>query len=125
VLAQQMHDPFALNPPLDPGDPPSSVEIAGDGSMAALVPAHRALTWQLTTGAGAPVVRERYWLTFQPGEIRTCASCHGLNSVDQANHTVPTNPPEALRTLLQWWKSILLVARFEGGGTGEWSETSP
>ena len=39
--------------------------------MAAFVPARRAMTWQLTDPAGAPVVRERYWLTFQPGEIRT------------------------------------------------------
>jgi hypothetical protein len=121
VLAQRMHDPRALNPPLDAGDPPSSVEIADDGSTAALVPAHRALTWQLTTATGAPVVRERYWLTFKRGEIRVCASCHGLNSADQEGETAPQNSPEALRKLLQWWKSLLFAAHFEGGDVAEWS----
>jgi hypothetical protein len=72
--------------------------------MAAFVPARRALTWQLTDPNGSPVVRERFWLTFQPGEIRTCTSCHGLNTRDQAGHAVPTNPPEALRRLLKAWK---------------------
>ncbi len=71
--------------------------------MAAFVPAQRAVTWQLTDNAGEGVVRERYWLTFQPGEIRVCASCHGLSGVDQAGNNVPTNPPQALLTLLQHW----------------------
>jgi hypothetical protein len=108
VLAQLLHDPAATakNPP-DPGGPPSSVKIASDGSIAAFVPAHRATSWQTTDGTGTPVVRERYWLTFQPGEVRVCASCHGLNSHDQANETVPTNEPAALHTLLQAWKASL------------------
>jgi hypothetical protein len=50
-------------------------------------------------------VRERYWLTYQPGEIRTCAVCHGLNVADQAGRSVPTNAPAALRDLLRHWKS--------------------
>jgi hypothetical protein len=73
--------------------------------MAAFVPARRALSWQLTDASGTPVVRERYWLTFQPGEIRVCTSCHGLNDKDQAGHTAPTNPPQALSQLLQFWKT--------------------
>ena len=125
VLAQRMHDSRALNPALDPGDPPSSVEIGDDGSMAAFVPAHRALSWQLTDGAGTSIVRERYWLTFQPGEIRTCASCHGLNDVDQAGQNVPQNPPEALRALLVWWKSLIFASPFESGDTGDWSIAAP
>jgi len=52
-------------------------------------------------------VRERYWLTFQPGEVRLCSSCHGLSSKDQANHVEPTNQPEALRQVLQYYKSVL------------------
>ena len=127
VLAQKLHDPRAINPPLPAGAPPASVELGGDGSMAALVPAERALTWHLTNGAGTPVVRERYWLTFQPGEIRVCTSCHGLNSLDQSNpgSAAPQNPPEALRTLLQWWKSQIFVAHFEDGNTAEWSAAVP
>ncbi|HEX3535004.1 MAG TPA: hypothetical protein VHT23_12380 [Gemmatimonadaceae bacterium] len=81
------------------------MEIASDGSFAALVPARRALTWQTTDGAGTPVVRERYWLTFQPGEVRSCPACHGVNSHDQRGQPAPQNPPEALRTLLRFWKT--------------------
>jgi len=42
---------------------------------------------------------------FCPGEIRTCASCHGVNTVDQANHPPPTNTPLALISLLNYWKT--------------------
>ncbi|MGE0641799.1 MAG: hypothetical protein AB7G12_14720 [Thermoanaerobaculia bacterium] len=125
ILAQRMHDARALNPPLAPGAPAASVEIGDDGSMAAFVPAHRAMTWQLTDGAGTSVVRERYWLTFQPGEIRLCTSCHGLNSEDQAGQPPPANAPEALRTLLRWWKNVIFTAHFEDGDTGEWSSSNP
>ncbi len=105
VIAQILHEPAALANNLpNPSGPTGSVAIAKDGSMAAFVPTRRALTWQLTDGAGSGVVRERYWLTFQPGEIRVCGSCHGLSSLDQAGHTAPTNPPQALLQLLQSWK---------------------
>jgi hypothetical protein len=104
VLAQPMHAPNAINPPST--GPAGSVVLSPDGSMAAFVPAGRAMTWQLTDADGAGVVRERYWLTFQPGEIRVCTSCHGLNTLDQAGDPMPANPPEALRTLLQWWQGI-------------------
>jgi hypothetical protein len=104
VIAQAMHDSAVDNPPNATG-PVASVKLGDDGSMAAFVPARRALTWHLTDPTGASVVKERYWLTFQPGEIRTCTSCHGLNTKDQANHPTPTNSPAALRTLLQYWKT--------------------
>ena len=122
VLAQILHDPRVNNPP-NPGGPEGSVAVGLDGSLAAFVPTRRALTWQLTDGAGEGVVRERYWLTFQPGEIRICASCHGLNSQDQAGGGVPTNPPEALRALLQHWKdnAFMFTDGFETGDTSAWS----
>ena len=82
----------------------SSVKIAADGSVAALVPARRAMSWQTTDAAGTPVVRERYWITFQPGEVRVCGSCHGVNSRDQLGRPAPQNSPEALRAVLQAWK---------------------
>ncbi len=85
-----------------------SVKIASDGSMAAIVPAHRALSWQLTDGKGTPVVRERYWVTVQSGEIRVCASCHGINTVDQLGLSKPMHKPEALRQLLQHWKTQVI-----------------
>jgi hypothetical protein len=40
----------------------------------------------------------------QPGEIRTCAGCHGENSKNQAGLGKPLNKPEALRQLLRYWK---------------------
>jgi hypothetical protein len=106
VLAQPLHDAKAVgaNPPS--AGPAGSVAVASDGSVAAFVPARRALSWQLTDSAGTPVVRERYWVTFQPGEIRLCASCHGLNERDQAGNATPTNPPKALLELLGRWKTL-------------------
>lgn len=121
VLAQVMHDPAVTNPPSTGAA--GSVTLGLDGSMAAFVPARRALSWQLTDPQNEPVVRERYWLTFQPGEIRVCASCHGLSSLDQAGQTEPTNQPEALRQLLQFWKSQAPIFSdgFESGNTAGWS----
>lgn len=105
VLARTLHDPAATNPP-NPTGPEGSVSIASDGSVAAFVPARRALSWQLTDVQGIGVVRERYWLNFQPGEIRTCTSCHGLNTLDQAGHATPQNAPLAFTNLLEHYQSL-------------------
>ena len=105
VLARKMHDPAATaaNPP-STITPQGNVQVALDGSVAAFVPARRAMSWQLSDPNHTGVVRERYWLTFQPGEVRVCASCHGLNSKDQLEQGHPTNTPSALVALLQFWK---------------------
>lgn len=105
VLAQPMHEFAAVDSNPLSGGPVGSVKIASDGSLAAFVPAQRALTWQLTDAVGTGLVRERVWLTFQPGEIRTCNNCHGLSTLDQAGQTTPTNPPQALLALLNYWKA--------------------
>jgi hypothetical protein len=94
-----------FNPP-NAGAPPGSVKIAADGSTAAFVPANRAMAWQTVDPAGEAVVRERVWVTFQPGEVRVCGSCHGVNKVDQAGKGAPQNKPEALRNLLKHWKTL-------------------
>ncbi|MEZ5292808.1 MAG: hypothetical protein R2745_17130 [Vicinamibacterales bacterium] len=104
VLAQPMHDPAVQNPPLQT-PLQGAVKIGRDGSMAAFVPARRALSWHLTGPTGTPVVRERYWLTFQPGEIRTCTSCHGVNTKDQLNRPEPQNKPEALAELMRFYRN--------------------
>ncbi len=83
---------------------PGAVRLGADGSFAAFVPARRALTWQLTDADGGPVVRERSWVSFQPGEIRVCAACHGINTASQTGTSTPTNPPAALRALLTDWR---------------------
>jgi hypothetical protein len=92
--------------PANAGGPAGSVKIAPDGSTAAFVPAQRALTWQVTDTGGNAVVRERVWITFQPGEVRVCASCHGLNKADQAGNPPPLNKPEALRSLVRYWNTL-------------------
>jgi hypothetical protein len=101
VLARLMHD--ATNPS-PAGAPPASVAIGLDGSMAAFVPARRAMSWQLTDPTGTPVVRERNWVSFAPGEIRSCPACHGINKEDQAGQPVVTNEPAAFTALLRAWK---------------------
>ncbi|MDB5958829.1 MAG: hypothetical protein JWP59_123 [Massilia sp.] len=109
VLAQPLHDGAAVAAngvdPANRSGPAGSVKIARDGSTAAFVPARRALTWQTVDPAGTPIVRERNWITFQAGEMRTCASCHGTNTVNQAGLAAPMNKPEALRQLLRHWKA--------------------
>lgn len=106
LIAQLMHDEPALSEnPLNEGAPPSTVRVASDGSVAAVVPAGRALSWQLLDPVGTPVVRERNWLSFRPGEIRVCTSCHGVNDYDQSHQPPAANPPQALRELLDFWQS--------------------
>jgi hypothetical protein len=101
LLARPMHGSAVSQ---EAGAPPGAVSIALDGSLAALVPARRALSWQLTDEGGTGVVRERNWLSFQAGEIRVCANCHGVNRLSQMGEPPATNQPEALRALLQEWK---------------------
>jgi hypothetical protein len=100
VLARPMHD-SALG--TDPGGPVGSVAIGADGSMAAFVPARRAMSWQLVDPTGGAVVRERNWVSFRAGEIRVCAACHGINKESQTGDAAPQNSPEALRGLLETW----------------------
>lgn len=102
VLARHLHE--AHNPKVS-STIPAGIPLAKDGSMAAFVPASRAISYQLTNDSATPVVRERFWLSFAPGEVRVCASCHGVNRKDQAGQPEPTNKPEALRTLLRAWKA--------------------
>ncbi len=108
VLPVPMHDASALteNPPVA-GAPLGSVKLGNDGSWAAVLPAGRAMSWHLLDGVGTKSqVKERYWVTFAPGEVRTCAVCHGVNTHDQAgNAGVPLTKPAALYTLLDFWKT--------------------
>ncbi|MCO6432315.1 MAG: hypothetical protein J5J00_15785 [Deltaproteobacteria bacterium] len=109
VLAQPMHSVAAGLNPSSGSTINGAVQIAEDGSMAAFVPAGRALTWQMTDSDGTPVVRERYWVTFQPGEVRVCASCHGINTADHLGRSEPQNTPLALARLLAHWKNQPVV----------------
>ena len=106
VLAQVMHDKGALAAnKRNPGGPPGSVPIFSDGSVALYVPTRRALAWQATAPNGTPVVRERYWITFQPGEIRACDGCHGVNQANQAGGAAAQNTALAFRDLLAQFRT--------------------
>jgi hypothetical protein len=129
VLARFLHDAAATaaNPPR-PSAPPGSVPIAADGSAAAFVPASRALAWQTLDPDGEPVVRERFWVTFQPGEIRACDGCHGVNTSNQAGGSPATNSPQALAALLEHWTASvvqLFADGFESGDVSVWTASTP
>jgi len=107
VQAVRFNPTLASNPGAQP--------IAADGSVALFVPAQRALTWTSLAPASSPnnpvwaapntpVVRERYWIEYQPGEIRACDGCHGVNVMNQAGQPPATNTPQALIALLGYWK---------------------
>ncbi len=105
VLATPMHDAMSFNLPSSKTNAPAGgIELMSDGSQATFVPANRAVTWQFTGTTNESLVKERFWVTFRPGEVRTCANCHGINATDQVGRPSPTNAPLALRELLRFWK---------------------
>ena len=123
ILAVPMHATTNVNYASSKNNaPPGGTELMSDGSQATFIPANRAVTWQLTGTTNESVVKERYWLSFKPGEVRTCANCHGINVVDQLGRTSPTNAPLALRQLLRFWRTnsvnaySLTVSNGTGGG---------
>jgi hypothetical protein len=105
VVATPLHDTWSENI-ATAGAPPGALRLGDDGSFAAILPAEKAMTWHLLSNNAAKTsqVKERFWVTFAKGEIRTCANCHGINTADQAGQAAPTNPPQALTALLQFWK---------------------
>jgi hypothetical protein len=106
VLAVPMHATTNINYLSSKTNAPiGGTEIMTDGSQATFIPANRAVTWQFTGDTNESVVKERYWISFRPGEVRTCANCHGINAVDQMGRPSPTNAPFALRQLLRLWKT--------------------
>ncbi len=107
VLSRFLHESAAVANNLpNVGGPAGSAPIFADGSTAMFVPGRRALSWQTTAPNGTPVVRERFWLTVQTGEIRSCAGCHGINRAGQANQVEATNTPQALTALLRHWSGL-------------------
>jgi hypothetical protein len=95
-----------------------------DGSVAFIVDARLPTTWQTinSTALGDPlertdgIVRERYWIGFQPGEIRMCPACHGGLDGDKAQNgktfaelkalgNKPETSTQALVELLAYFKT--------------------
>jgi len=109
VLAQPLTDASSVRFNQFSAGQSTSVPIAADGSVAFFLPARRATSWQANSPNGTPVVRERYWLSLQPGEVRACDGCHGVNQTNQANLPAAQNTPVALRELLVRWKNDIGV----------------
>ena len=73
------------NPSFDHGNFPHMIEgpmigeypVAPDGSFRIRIPANTPITWELVDGTGRVAVRERMFNIVRPGEVRTCAGCHG------------------------------------------------
>ena len=118
-----------VNVPAAPGVAPASVKISTvDGSVAFIVEANRPTAWQSINSAepGDPVlrtdgrVRERYWIGFQPGEIRMCPACHGGLDQDKAQNgktfaelkalgNKPDTKTDALVELLTYYKATFFT----------------
>lgn len=129
VLATPLHDTAAFNRPSTKANAPvGGTELMPDGSQATFIPAARAVTWHLTGATNESIVKERYWVTFSPGEVRTCANCHGINAKDQIGRPPPTNSPLALRELLRLWRTNLANAYSltvsNGSGSGRFGAGS-
>ncbi len=124
IVATPMYATTNFNYPSSRANPPlGGTELMSDGSQATIVPANRAVTWQLTgTNNNDSIIKERYWISFRPGEVRTCANCHGINDKDQIGRPPPSNPALALRQLLRQWRTnsasshALTVNNGSGGG---------
>ena len=64
------------------------------------------------------VTQEKFSHDIHAQKGLTCASCHGINTVDQANHAPPTNSPLALVRLLNYWKTNVLTQPAVAGNQG-------
>ena len=60
------------------------VPVEADGSAHFVVPADRAIFYQALDENFRELQRERTYVNYRPGEMRTCSGCHG-----QANHAAP------------------------------------
>ena len=60
-------------------------------------------------------MQERVWITVQPGEIRACDGCHGINSTNQAGAPEAENTALAFRAMLRRWKDEVQGGVFGNG----------
>lgn len=76
--------------------------VEADGSAHFTVPANRNLFFQALDKDFREVQRERTYVNYQPGEVRSCTGCHGRNHHASPLRTVSTRlalqrPPSALQ----------------------------
>ncbi|MBN1125728.1 MAG: hypothetical protein JXA82_12025 [Sedimentisphaerales bacterium] len=64
------------------------VPVEKDGSAYFKVPANRNIFFQALDENFREIQRERTYVNYRPGEVRSCVGCHGRNN-HTANHTKP------------------------------------
>ena len=92
------------------------VPVEADGSAYFLVPANRSIFFQALDANFREIQRERTYVNYAPGEVRSCSGCHG-----QASHAVPrpgvgdtpgaaaAHPACRNRSPVIWWKTAEMV----------------
>jgi hypothetical protein len=67
------------------------------------------------SGVSLVGMRERYWITAQPGEVRACDGCHGVNQINQVGQPASMQTAQAFIDLLIRWRTqaVLFVSGFE------------
>ncbi len=71
------------------------VPVEKDGSAHFRVPANRSIFYQALDENFREIQRERTYVNYQPGEIRSCIGCHGRDN--HTTNSVATETPLALR----------------------------
>lgn len=72
------------------------VPVEDDGSAHFVVPADRAIFFQALDADFREIQRERTYVNYRPGEVRSCTGCHG-----QSNHTATLDPAATPKALLR------------------------
>ncbi len=70
------------------------VPVEEDGSACFTVPANRSLFLQALDEDFQEIQRERTYVTYRPGEVRSCTGCHGRSN--EVGHAVTSGTPLAL-----------------------------
>ena len=71
------------------------VPVEKDGSAFFKVPANRNIFFQALDENFMELQRERTYVNYGPGEVRSCLGCHGRTN--HASHQISTNTPMALK----------------------------
>ncbi|MCP4642728.1 MAG: hypothetical protein GY851_19940 [bacterium] len=70
------------------------VPVEKDGSAYFTVPANRSIFFQALDENFMELQRERTYVNYQPGEVRSCVGCHGRSS--HTTHSIGANTPLAM-----------------------------
>jgi hypothetical protein len=95
------------------------VPVEADGSAHFLVPAHRAIFFQALDEDFREVQRERTYVNYAPGEVRSCAGCHGQSNRTESLGRSPTTLASARPPSTPQPQPCDLVAQGGDGRAGQ------